>query len=154
LQTSQHHGRRDSKQVGMLFVCLARFMAKWIEETVRIISLVSDRSGFGLIKSYEGNDCWRRWDIQFAGVDWQNFVCLARFTAQLIEEIKPIISVVSDRSGLGVELSYEGISGTRGDGISVQYDFDHTIWQKLFELGWLMFRFTEETSVTHFHFTW
>jgi hypothetical protein len=38
-----------------------------------------------------------------------------------IEEIKPIISVVSDRSGLGLELSYEGISGTIGDGISVQY---------------------------------
>jgi hypothetical protein len=45
-----------------------------------------------------------------------------------------------------LELSYEGMSGTRGDGILAQY-FDHTIWQKLFELGWFMFRFTEETAV-------
>jgi hypothetical protein len=52
---------------------------------------------------------------------------LALFEALSIEEIKPIISVVSNCSGFGLELSYEGISGdARGDGISVQY-FDHTI---------------------------
>jgi hypothetical protein len=50
---------------------------------------------------------------------------LALFEALSIKEIKPIISVVSDCSGFGLELSYEGISGARGDGISVQY-LDHT----------------------------
>jgi hypothetical protein len=65
-------------------------------------------------------------NIQFARVDWLNFVYLALFEALSIEYIKPIISVVSDRSGFGLELSYEGISGTRGDGILVQC-FDHTI---------------------------
>jgi hypothetical protein len=51
---------------------------------------------------------------------------LALFEALSIEEIKPIISVVSDCSGFGLELSYEGISGARAEGIWVQY-FDHTI---------------------------
>jgi hypothetical protein len=37
--------------------CLAQFMAKWIDETKPIIYVVSDQSGFGLIKSYEGNGC-------------------------------------------------------------------------------------------------
>jgi hypothetical protein len=40
--------------------------------------------------------------------------------------MKPIISLVSHRSGFGLELCYEGISGMRGDGISV-LDFDRTI---------------------------
>jgi hypothetical protein len=32
---------------------MALFVAKWIEEAVPIISVVADRSGFDLIKSYE-----------------------------------------------------------------------------------------------------
>jgi hypothetical protein len=86
--------------------------------------------------------CLQGFGRQFDGFYWHNFIGLACFAAQLIEEIKPIISVVSDRSGFGLELSYDEISGAWGDGIPVQY-FDHTIWQKLFELGWFMFRFTE-----------
>jgi hypothetical protein len=56
----------------------------------------------------------------------QTFVCFALFAVKGIEEIKPIISVGSNCSGFGLEMSYEGISDTRGDGISVQY-FDHNI---------------------------
>jgi hypothetical protein len=45
--------------------------------------------------------------------------CLALFVAHLIEEIKPIISVVSDRSGFDLIKSYVGISesGTIGDDV-------------------------------------
>jgi hypothetical protein len=45
---------------------------------------------------------------------------LALFDVKGKEEIKPIISVVSGCSGFGLMLSYKGISGARGDGISVQ----------------------------------
>jgi hypothetical protein len=69
-----------------------------------------------LIKSYGGRE-----------IDNQpTFVCLALFVVKGIEEIKPIISLVSDRSGFGLELGYEGISGMRGDGILV-LDFDRII---------------------------
>jgi hypothetical protein len=38
---------------------------------------------------------------QLAGFDWQNFIGLACFVACLMEEIKPIISPVSDRFNFG-----------------------------------------------------
>jgi hypothetical protein len=41
-------------------------------------------------------------------------LCLALIVAHLIEEIKPIISLVWDRSGFDLIKSYEGISGTIG----------------------------------------
>jgi hypothetical protein len=76
-------------------------VVKWIEEIKLIIYVVSDRSRFGLVSSYEGiSGCWWIWDIQFVGVDWQNFI--RRY----------IIFVVSDCSGFGLEMNYEGISGT------------------------------------------
>jgi hypothetical protein len=46
--------------------------------------------------------------------------------AQLREEAVPVISLVSDQSGFGFELSYEEIRGARADGISV-LEFDRTI---------------------------
>ena len=48
---------------------------------------------------------------RFAGVNSQNFIYLACYGVQLVEEIKPNISVVSECSGFGLVGSYDALLG-------------------------------------------
>lgn len=60
--------------------------------------------------------CLRGSGRQFAGVDRQNFICLACSVARLIEEVQPIIYLGSDRFNLTIGLDFEFAEDVAGVG--------------------------------------
>jgi hypothetical protein len=108
-------GSADGDLKGMLLEAteknslhMAWFAAHLIKETVLIISVVSDRSGFDLIKSYEGISGTIGDGVLLFSVGFWHYISTGPFNKSCLNSIDLCLDGWR-RSGFGLAVNYDGL---------------------------------------------